>query len=215
MDRKGFCKHHWEYYLVLEKDFIQSERYISFDLGENYLYDNIEHSDTGNSLTFSNEYIKQYQAICSEVDAILKSICKELDNPNANKMDIGYTPTILAKWPNIQTQKVRFRDIELEPLSSWTNTPYHSPDWWSPYNDVKHERINNYKSANLKNVLNALAGLFILENYYVKYIGDRYNDMDVPNDISTLFEMVDFETRERVIGRNTYITTERDITALF
>lgn len=27
MNRKEFCKHHWEYYLVLEKDFLQSERY--------------------------------------------------------------------------------------------------------------------------------------------------------------------------------------------
>ena len=214
MNRKEFCKHHWEYYLVLEKDFLQSERYISFDLGENYLYDNMEHSNIGNSLTFSNEYIKQYQAICSEVDVILKSICKELDNPNANRMDIGYTPAIFTKWPSIQTQKVRFRDIELQPLSNWTNIPYHSPNWWSPYNDVKHERIDNYKSANLKNVLNALAGLFILENYFVKYIGDRDNDMDVPNDISSIFEMLDFETRETVIGRDMYNITEQDILEL-
>lgn len=129
MNRKEFCKYHWEYHLVLEKDFLQSERYISFDLGDNYLYDNMEHSDNGNSLTFSNEYIKLYQAICSEVDVILKSICKELGNLNANRMDVGYTPTILVEWPNIPMQKVRFRDIELVPLSNWMNTPYQSPDW--------------------------------------------------------------------------------------
>ena len=148
------------------------------------------------------------------MDVILKSICKELGNQNANRMDIGYTPTILTKWPKIKEQKVRFRDIQLEPLSSWMDNPYQSPNWWSPYNDVKHERIRNYKSANLKNVLNALAGLFILENYFVKFIGDRDNDMDVPNDVSSLFEMIEFETREKVIGRDIYDITPQDILQL-
>ena len=80
MNRNEFCKYHWDYYLVLEKDFLRTEQYVSFDLGENYNYNNTEPNNKGNSLTFSNEYIKQYQAICSEVDVILKSICKEFDN---------------------------------------------------------------------------------------------------------------------------------------
>ena len=80
---------------------------------------------------------------------------------------------------------------------------------------VKHERIKNYKKANLKNVINALAGLYVLENYLVKYIGDRDNDMDVPNDISHIFDMVNYITREKVIGRNSYEVTEQDIEAMF
>ena len=75
-----FCKYHWEYYLVLEKDFLETERYISFDLGDNYLYDDRETTNIGNSMTFSNEYIKQYQTICSEIDVVMKSICNELGN---------------------------------------------------------------------------------------------------------------------------------------
>lgn len=212
MDRKEFCKHHWEYYLVLEKDFLQSERYVSFELGENYLYDGIEHDDCGNSTTFSDEFIKQYQAICSEVDVILKSICTEFGNPTADDMKHGYTPTILQTWENIITQKVKFKDIELQPFSNWKQAPdYKSPDWWKPYNKVKHERVHNYRKANLKNVVNALAGLYVLENYFVKFIGDRDNDMDVPNDISAVFEMIDFETREEVLGRNRYAMTAQDV----
>ena len=108
------------------------------------------------------------------------------------------------------------KEIELQPFSNWKSTPdFKSPDWWSPYNKVKHSRIENYKNANLKNIINALAGLYILENYFVKYIGDRDNDMDVPNDISHLFKMVDFPTREKVIGRNQYEMTESDIDNLF
>lgn len=80
---------------------------------------------------------------------------------------------------------------------------------------MKHERIYNYKKANLKNIVNALAGLYILERYFVKYIGDRDLDMDVPNDISCAFEMIDFNTREIVIGRNRYLAVGQDIDCMF
>lgn len=216
MDRKEFCKHHWEYYLVLEKDFLITEQYVSFELGNNYLYNKQKSSDKGNSVTFSNEYIKQFQVICSEVDVILKSICKSLENVNVDEMECGYTPIILKHWPLITRQKVRFKSIELQPFLNWKEAPnYKSPDWWTPYNKVKHKRISNYKKANLKNVVNSLAGLYILENYFVKYIGDRDNDKDVPNDVSSVFEMIDFETRETVVGKNTYLTTENDVSQLF
>ena len=61
MTRDEFCKYHWAYYLVLEKDFLQTERFISFDLGKNYLYDKKGCTNYGNSMCFSNEFIKQYQ----------------------------------------------------------------------------------------------------------------------------------------------------------
>ena len=216
MNRDEFCKHHWEYYLVLERDFLETERYVSFELGENYLYDGISHTDLGNSMSFSDEFIKQYQGICSEVDVIMKNICKELGNLAAHDMERGYTPTILQKWSTIKNQKVKLKDVELQPFLNWKQAPnYKSPDWWTPYNKVKHERIMNYKKANLKNVINALAGLYVLENYLVKYIGDRDNDMDVPNDISHIFDMVNYVTREKVIGRNSYKVTEQDIEAMF
>lgn len=216
MNREEFCKYHWEYYLVLEKDFLGTERYVSFELGDNYLYNQELPMDLGNSLTFSNEYIKQYQAVCSEVDVIMKSICRELGSTSAIEMKNGYTTTILNNWSTIKQQKVKMKDIELQPFSNWEQSPnYKSPDWWNPYNKVKHERIIHFKNANLKNILNALAGLFVLENYFVKFIGDRDNDMDVPNDISRIFEMVNYSTRETVVGRNEYLATEKDIDALF
>jgi len=54
-----------------------------------------------------------------------------------------------------------------------------------------------------------------LENYLIKFIGDRDNEFDVPNDISSLFKMIDFQTRAQVIGRDMYTVTEQDINALF
>lgn len=42
-------------------------------------------------------------------------------------------------------------------------------DWWQAYNDIKHRRMGtnkagryNYTKANLKNVLHAMAALYIL-----------------------------------------------------
>lgn len=216
MTRDEFCKNHWEYYLVLERDFMETERYVGFELGDNYVYVGTEATNPENSKVYSVEYIKQYQAICSEVDVILKSICKELGNATADRMDVGYTPTVLQAWSNIKQQKVRMKDIELCPFVNWEKSPnYHSPDWWKPYNSVKHERIDNYKEANLKNVLNALAGLYILENYLVKHIGDRDCTIDVPNEVSKLFEMVDWQTKNHVIGRNAYNIESNDINVLF
>lgn len=216
MTRDEFCRLHWSYYLVLEKDFLDTERYISFDFGDNYLYDS-QHTvtDCANSTTFSNEFVKQYQAICSEVDVILKSICKELGNTSANSMP-DYTNLILNQWSNLPNQKVRMNVIELQPFKNWSPNPvYNSPDWWSPYNRVKHERLENIRDANLKNVANALAGLYILESYLVKFIGDRDNDLDIPNDISKLFELINFQTNNTVAGHGLYLATSQDIASLF
>lgn len=211
MTRDEFCKYHWEYYLVLEKDFLQTERFIAFDLGKNYLYNKNVCTNYGNSMCFSNEFIKQYQSICSEIDVILKTMCKEINNNSKAKKIKEYTNEVLKKWPRITNQKVGMKDIELQPFMNWSLLPYNSPDWWTPYNKVKHKRVTNYKKANLKNVLNSLAALYILEQYLVKYIGDRDKVYDVPNDISQLFEMVNYKTRRTVIGRNSYLVSENDI----
>ena len=215
MTREEFCKCHWEYYLVLEKDFLKTEPYVSFELGDNYLYNSDSVENPENSLTFSNEYIKQYQAICSEIDVILKSICKELGDVSSRDM-LRYTNTILTNWNSIKMQKVKMKTIELQPFLNWEKEPsYTAPDWWQPYNKVKHERLLNYREANLKNVVNALAGLYVLENYFVKFIGDRDHEIDVPNDVSKLFEMIDYETKNTVLGKDSYLATTKDIDKMF
>lgn len=216
MTRDEFCKYHWEYYLILEKDFLETERYITFDLGDNYLYTSSTVADYGNSLCFSNEFVKQYQAICSEIDVILKSICKEINcNSTANNME-QYSNEILNVWSGIVQQKVKMKDIELQPFANWSYSPsYKSPNWWTPYNKVKHERLLNYKNANLKNISNALAALYILEQYFVNYIGNRDGEQDVPNDISKIFVMVNYSTKHKVFGKDSYFVTDEEIKNLF
>ena len=202
MNRNDFCKAYWSYYLILEKDFLDTERYVTFDIE--------------NASCYSTEFVKQYQAICSEIDVILKSICEEVNSGStANKMD-QYSTEILSHWPNIGEQKVRMRDIELQPLAEWTSaTVYHPLVWWSNYNHVKHERLLYYKQANLRNVLNALAALYIFEQYFVKLIGERDGERDVPDDVSKLFEMMDYTTKHTVVGKDAYLVTTEDVTGIF
>lgn len=60
MTIESFTKRYWTYYLDLEKSVISTERYV-------------EH-DKGNQSTFSIEYLKLIQVICSEIDVIAKTI---------------------------------------------------------------------------------------------------------------------------------------------
>ena len=107
------------------------------------------------------------------------------------------------------------RENDLIPFQNWQAAPnYSSPDWWPLYNGVKHNRIINSRKANLKNTINALAALFILEQFLVRFIGQRDQEKDVPNDVSNLFEMVDYHTEDTVIGRDTYLMNHRDIESI-
>lgn len=217
MTRDKFIELYWDYYMALDKDFADLERYIAFDLGDNYRYDGSTSDNPMNSTVYSTEFVKQYQAICSEIDVILEEICRELGYNKKDDMKMpDYAEWILRKWPEIKDQEVEFKKIKLKPFINWRaktkDQDYSAPaDWWPKYNKVKHKRSEFFNQANLKNTLNALAALYILEQYYVRYIGQKTKDKDVPNDISRIFEMVDFKTEENVIGKNTYTATRRDI----
>lgn len=232
MTRDEFCKICWNYFRVLESDMLAIERFVEFDLGDNSLYDEHTVSDVGNSNCFSNEFVKQYLAICSEVDVILKAICREINSQSTAGNMPEYTTEILQQtmWSELPRQivEVKSSGIVLNPFFNWSFCPYCAPKWFKMYNYVKHNRQNYYKHANLKNTLNALAGLYLLEIYFVKYIADKNNKIskenhtwmvstdvyDVPNDVSKLFTAVNFETEHTVVGYDSYITTFDEIDEL-
>ena len=225
MTRDEFCNHYWEYYLLLENEFVNTNRYIAFDLGDNNLYvesgEIIDVNLYGNSLVFSDEYVKQYQSICAEIDTVSKAICCEFFESEARSMP-KYTKFILEQWPALPEQKVEFASTILQPFKDWksiggdnTKLEFSGLEWWRDYTDVKHNRIENYRKANLKNVVNSLAGLYTLELYLVRYIGMRDDEEDVPNDISKIFHLIDFHTESNVVGRNTYTLSRRDLDKIF
>ena len=173
MNAKNFIKDYWQYYIELEKQVIDTQRYVAFD--------------AKNNATFSMEYIKLLQVICSEIDVVGKTIGQHFNpsfavNKNTNINKWGFQ--VQAVFPTIQTTEVVFwTEFKLTPWTKWvyvlnekrypildTSVNAKSPFWWIAYNDVKHKRTTtgrggrpNYTRANLKSVTNALAALFVLE----------------------------------------------------
>jgi hypothetical protein len=145
---------HWNYFLNLEQDLIVLSRYIEFS-EKNYE-------------TYSQELAKVFLAASSEFDVVLKQICiiKGLNKSRPNIDD--YRNTITSNLP-LLCQEIVFIDrygMELEPLERWYNTSDKNPLWWTDYNTVKHNRNEGYMKANLKNTLNSMAALALVNLYF-------------------------------------------------
>ena len=150
MTEQEFCSRIWNYYLMLESDFIGTLSYV-------------ELADENNS-TYSNEYVKLLLAICSEIDVVCKVFCSMVD-PTCGADNITiYRKTLMKMIPDIKKTKtvcIRSQDF-YTPFESWGED--RSPDWWVAYNSVKHGGLmkEGYKKGNQKNVYNSLCGLFLL-----------------------------------------------------
>lgn len=209
--RNEFLQKYWSYYLMLEKNFIEIEQYLTID--------------ELNFNAFSNEYIKQYQTICSEIDVIVKAYCKEIDNHFKGCRINDYCQCIIAKESDFSHRKVKLvnKGIEIIPWENWTysietqedgkeKTIFKNPDWWIKYNKIKHNRTTidkktgypYYKLANQKNVLYSLAALFQLEMYYYRLLWKNYfqSSPDMPYPLSELFEIENWGNRWMMLGNN-------------
>ena len=210
--RNDFLQRYWSYYIMLEKNFIEMEQYLAID--------------ELNFNAFSNEYIKQYQIICSEIDVIAKSYCKEIDNNFKGSTINTYCKCIIDKEKDFSNRKVKLvnKGIEITPWENWTynieiqdngkpKIVYNNPDWWTKYNEIKHNRtaIDSqtgypyYKLANQKNVLYSLAALFQLEMYYYRLLWQNKfpSNPDMPGPQSHLFEIENWG--------NTWVVLENDL----
>ena len=170
-----FINSFWKYYKILEADVLSVEKYVAIE--EN------------NFKTNSNEFIKLYQTICGEVDVVAKVLCKLLnESSRAEKID-EYQNEITNKLPLFAATEVSIETNEIMlfcPWKSWMSAK--KPMWWTLYNKVKHERLTictdieeyrnkkYYQTANLENVLNSLAALFILEFYCILVLCYKTND---------------------------------------
>lgn len=202
-DSERFCvfeRSYWQYYLELEEQLIRTRRYIAFD--------------KVNFNAYSVEYLKLYQAVCSEIDVVGKEIAFQIDNSLNQKKDnivinrwwyivysefgeilknsevIFYRTYPVTPWKNFETTtKVNKKNAVCYVLKEKSKTP----TWWTAYNKVKHQRTTldestnliNFTKANLLNVSNAYAALYLLEKTYLSAIADK-SDMETL-EASTLF----------------------------
>jgi len=145
---------HWNYFLALEEDIERLSRYVNFS--------------KKNFKVYSIEIAHIYLAASSEVDVVAKLLSKKID-PNSDADNIKkYRGIIDPTIPSLKNEIVSLPryGLELNPWFNWNDNK--SPDWWDDYNNVKHHREKYFKRANLKNVLNAMAGLFLVILHYYK-----------------------------------------------
>ncbi len=192
---RQFIKSYWNYYIELEAQIIETKRFVEFD--------------ESNYKTFSVEYLKLYQAVCSEIDVVGKEIASAINQEfkidrYTNIQKWGYE--IQQYFNNIDKTTVLFDDeLQIIPFLNWKYEINISKNgkqnykvfddkktiqWWKDYNKVKHQRIGlvsgtkNFPLANQKNLIQSLAALFILEISYINSCSD-----DISIESSKLFKL--------------------------
>jgi len=150
----GTPKHHWNYFLAIEKDLEHLSRYIEFS--------------NENLGTYSIELTHILLSASSEVDVIMKQLCS-LIAPNQTTNNINdYKNVIKQHLSDFITEEIcidRF-GLSYKPWISWNEND--NPNWWTSHNNVKHQRNIHFNEANLQNTINAVGALLLTVVYYYK-----------------------------------------------
>jgi hypothetical protein len=148
-------KHHWNYYLAIEKDLEHLSRYIEFA--------------PANLGVYSIELVHILLSASSEVDVVMKQLCNLISPGMQHNTINDYRPTIQTKVNSLISEPVNIDRFGLtfRPWENWIGEA--NPDWWRSYNKVKHERNSHFQEANLQNTVNAVGALLLTTIYFYKY----------------------------------------------
>jgi hypothetical protein len=158
-------KHHWNYFIALERDLDNVSRFVEFS--------------EDNLATYSIEFTHLLLASSSEVDVLMQQICAILHpGKSFDNMD-DYRVVVKRDLNSMINEKVIINGFGMtfEPWINWNNDT--NPDWWRFHNKVKHERHNFFREANLKNTLNSMGGLLIAMIYYYKLAFSKESGSDI------------------------------------
>lgn len=181
INAKEFIHDYWKYFLELEKQLLETKRYVEFS--------------RENRKAYSLEYLKLYQSVCSEIDVLGKELAGAVSQDfcadrMANIKQWGYA--LMQVYPELKDELVIFDEcMEQQPFKDWGYEKKMITDknqkkrvilrkknegalrWWKEYNEVKHRRVGliegtkNYKLANQENLILAFSGLYILERKFI------------------------------------------------
>ena len=143
---------HWNYLLALDSDLAHLSRYIEFD--------------AKNFDCFSLEIARILLAAAAECDVVAKQLCEAVE-PGCGADNVNsYREIIVRHLPQLPAFEVIISryGLSLQPWDEWQQLTG-VPLWWTANNKVKHERHMHFHQATLKNVLNAVGGLFVLLLY--------------------------------------------------
>lgn len=181
MKEKEVLRIYLEQYELLEEDIMELRKYVKLD-SKNYS-------------TFSSKLLKIFMQVCSEIDSILDEYIRQNDLQTDNKymnfcQKIQEVKQAVYDREQVQLSAERVR-VSVRKFNGPAIAPFgqlsskETTGWWHAYNLVKHNRTEkddngsyNYEKANLKNVLYAMAGLFIiLYAFFSNELLDEDNDI--------------------------------------
>ncbi len=157
----------WLHYLSLEKSLVEIGEYISIN------------QDNFQCYSFKN--MQLFFAVCSEIDSIFKHIQRNVypgitsvENLNIVKniamlRDVFPRVNETSITTNIDGSVIEFKPFEglfSDYLENNNKNKVKPRSWWQQYNDVKHQRLDNFSKANLKNLLESLSALHVLNLIY-------------------------------------------------
>ena len=142
---------HWQFFESLDEELHSLSRIIDFD--------------QANFSTYSVYLARLYLSVCSEIDVVAKLLCARIDRTKPQKNICDYRSLIAPRYPNFPQLRIEMpsHELDFQPWLSWSSDT--TPDWWTAYNEVKHERSTYYAKANLGNVLKSTAGLLVMLVY--------------------------------------------------
>lgn len=180
-------------YKQLEKEFIDLSYYITFDRKQ--------------KSTYSTKIADMLLRTVSEIENLSKELCKKenikfLDKKNHVRKTVYFNEYFIRlenvyglsnKLVNLILENCNKNiiDAKLRPFQKDMNiknkdNEYKIWKWYFAYNKIKHDRVKNFRQANLENLLNSLAALFLLNVYYMDKI--FYRD---DNDIDKIIEQIE------------------------
>jgi len=129
--------------------------------------------------TYSPRLYSILQLTCSQIESMMKRFVSEL-NLKPKKDDFPSRYHTLNFKKGLSFQKVLL--VPARKVYMPFNEDNSSHEWWIGYNNTKHSLPEGIQQGNLKNTINALAGLYILHNIgFVLSLGKEKDALDPDN----------------------------------
>jgi len=142
-----------------------------------------------NKAVISPKFIPIIMESCGLID----SVFKELSNSNNDRLTFKKYYELHNERLDLENNKSLFLISPLKvlnPFQDWGNI---QPVWWQAYNNLKHNRLDNYHFANYTNAILSLCGLHQLIARCKMFLGSiiRYGwidftDTEMPEQISSV-----------------------------
>ncbi|KAF6578407.1 hypothetical protein G9G54_14145 [Paenibacillus sp. EKM212P] len=207
----------WPIYRKLESEFTELSYYISIDKQQ--------------LKTYSIKIADLILRAVSECENIAKELCKKekikFRDKKGQIRDYVTFHEYIEELDKMYNLKYKLVACDFENIKKGTFDIKHDPfrkeritrngkdkeiwRWYNSYNLIKHDRIKNFKEANMGNLINSLAALFLLNVYYMDkdfYLTNEYSYETIISKIEGFSEV--FKVDYTLIPKQSETRIQRD-----